>query len=426
MKLTDHEKRMRNGELGPARQKAIEFIVEYATALNAPRLVPISSVVGGMGSSKFMIEFYKQSGGDMDAVFSEFNLNSSEKVEVPVLDVRTVTSINLTDPEQSLTIGVSEEIHDFCAASEHYAKAKGMQCLYTCAPYLSGLVPTFGEHLAWMESSAVAVANSVFGARTNTESLESAGASSLSGRTPYWGLHCPENRYANYHFQVETAITRDRDYGLLGYHIGETVHEGVPAVSGLENRPSFDELRHFGAASAASGGVELYHIVGVTSEAHSLESVSGGKPFRETFRVTEEDISLVYRRLNSRAGRSDVDFVVLGCPHYSLDQVGELVQLLSGRSISASVEMWVFVPFTIKSICSRQGYTEILDRAGVKLLTDTCPIVAGLSPEGTRIAATNSAKQAHYLPSVLNVECYFGSTSDCVEAACSGKWRGEF
>jgi hypothetical protein len=277
-----------------------------------------------------------------------------------------------------------------------------------------------------MESSAVTAANSVFGARTNTESLESAGASSLSGRTPYWGLHCPENRHADYHFQIETEITRDRDYGLLGYHIGDIVQESIPAISGLENRPSFDELRHFGAASAASGGVELYHIVGVTPEAHSLESVSGGKPFREIFRVAEDDISAVYRRLNSRAGRSDVDFVVLGCPHYSLNQVKELVQLLRGRSISDSVEMWVFVPFTMKSICNRQGYTEILDRAGVKLLTDTCPIVADLSPEGTRIAATNSAKQAHYLPSVLNVECYFGATSDCVEAACSGKWRGEF
>ena len=88
--------------------------------------------------------------------------------------------------------------------------------------------------------------------------------------------------------------------------------------------------------------------------------------------------------------------------------------------------MWVYVPYSIKAICERQGYSKKLSTSGVRLLADTCAVVGNLAPEGTRIVATNSAKQAHYLPSVMKVQCFYGSTEDCVEAALSGIWKGEF
>lgn len=424
MRLTDHEKRMLAGDFGAAKQKAIEFIFEYGTALNAPYLVPVSSVAGGLDTSKYSHNYYKKYG--MDALFSEFNLNSSEKVEIPMVAVQTVTTISLTDIEQSDEIGVDKEIHDYCVVSEEYSKAKGMHCLFTCAPYHSGLIPTFGEHLAWMESSAVIIANSLFGARTNTESLESAGASSLSGRTPYWGLHCPENRYATHRFQIDCTIEHDRDWGLLGYLIGEIAQENIPVITGLEYRPTFDELKHFGASAASSGGVELYHIVGITPEAHTMEMALGGQKPKEIIHISEKDIKSVYKKLNTQVESDDVDYIVLGCPHYSLNQVQELIWLLNGRVVNPSVEMWVYVPYTIKLMCERQGYAQTLKKSGVRLLADTCAVVGNLAPEGTRYVATNAAKQAHYLPSVMNVQCFYGSTEDCVEAALSGKWKGGF
>jgi hypothetical protein len=41
-----------------------------------------------------------------------------------------------------------------------------------------------------------------------------------------------------------------------------------------------------------------------------------------------------------------------------------------------------------------------------------------------RVIATDSAKQAHYLPAIAKVQGWFGSVNDCVEAAIGGEWKG--
>jgi len=38
--------------------------------------------------------------------------------------------------------------------------------------------------------------------------------------------------------------------------------------------------------------------------------------------------------------------------------------------------------------------------------------------------ALDSAKQAHYLPAMVGVEAWFGSTEDCIQAALNGRWNG--
>jgi len=41
-----------------------------------------------------------------------------------------------------------------------------------------------------------------------------------------------------------------------------------------------------------------------------------------------------------------------------------------------------------------------------------------------RVIATDSAKQAHYLPAITKVQGWYGSVGDCVDAAISGEWAG--
>jgi predicted aconitase len=48
-----------------------------------------------------------------------------------------------------------------------------------------------------------------------------------------------------------------------------------------------------------------------------------------------------------------------------------------------------------------------------------------VSPPGVKVAATDSAKQAHYLPAIMGFQTWFGSLEDCIQAAISGKWEGE-
>ncbi len=117
--------------------------------------------------------------------------------------------------------------------------------------------------------------------------------------------------------------------------------------------------------------------------------------------------------------------MVLGCPHYSIEQVWEACKLLSGKRIHNDTKLWIFAPRTIKDLSDRNGYTALLSEAGAVLMTDTCPVAGHVHPKGARVVATDSAKQAHYLPAILGVQTWFGSQEDCIRAALSGRWRGE-
>jgi len=57
-------------------------------------------------------------------------------------------------------------------------------------------------------------------------------------------------------------------------------------------------------------------------------------------------------------------------------------------------------------------------------MSDTCSAMGRLLPKGAKVAAADSVKQAHYLPAIMGIECWFGTTEDCVNAAVSGRWSG--
>ena len=41
------------------------------------------------------------------------------------------------------------------------------------------------------------------------------------------------------------------------------------------------------------------------------------------------------------------------------------------------------------------------------------------------MVALDSAKQTHYLPAMVGIEAWFGTTEDCINAALTGRWTGE-
>ena len=71
------------------------------------------------------------------------------------------------------------------------------------------------------------------------------------------------------------------------------------------------------------------------------------------------------------------------------------------------------------------GFTKVIADAGGLLMTDTCSAFAQAIPPGTKVAALDSAKQTHYLPAILGIQAWFGSTTDCIHAAIAGRWSGE-
>ncbi len=427
MILTDSERAMLDGREGKARQKAMELLVRYAEALGAESFVITDNVAGVPGTyTPFLFNYYKATRDNAyDLVYSLFDLDSDEVVSVPQVSVHSCHLQGGVDPEGWQILGAKPEALLASRDSEKAATAKGIEILKTCTPYLAGNVPARGEHCAWMESSAVIYCNSVLGARTNTEGRESTSAAMLTGRIPDWGFHRDENRFGSHRIEVEVQVESVMDWGMLGYFTGATVQERIPVLTGRYSPPDLIRHKHFGAAAASSGGVEMYHLVGVTPEADTLEMAFGPNEPVEVLTYGKAQQRRTYDELNARASDPNVDYVMLGCPHAALEQIEEICRLLAGKRISANCNLWVFTSRAVKSIADSRGLTRTIRDAGGAVLTDTCSAIGQAIPPGTKVAALDSAKQTHYLPAIMGIQAWFGSTRDCINAALTGRWNGE-
>lgn len=423
--LSDAERAMLDGAQGPAVQKAMDLLVRYADALGAEDFVETNNVAGVPGSSPpWVKEYYAADGGDYRAVFSRFDLDSDEVVDVPRMNAFSCHLQGGMDPELWREQGMSEEAFANFAGDEAETAAHGVQILKTCTPYIAGNVPVMGEHCAWMESSAVVFCNSVIGGRTNCEGRESTSAAMLAKRIPNWGFHRDEFRKGQHSVDVQVPVDDVFEWGMLGYFTGGAVEDSIPVIEGQISNPSLIRHKHFGAAAASSGGVEMYHMVGITPEAPSREAAFGGAARGERFVYDAAARRRVYETLNSVGQSTDVDYVMLGCPHYSIEQIAEAARLLDGRKVHENAALWIFTSRAVKATAEANGYVETIRKAGGLLMTDTCSAISQAVPRGTRVAALDSAKQVHYLPAMMGIEGWYGTTAECIDAACTGKWQG--
>jgi len=115
---------------------------------------------------------------------------------------------------------------------------------------------------------------------------------------------------------------------------------------------------------------------------------------------------------------------MLGCPHNSIEQVWLIASLVEGRRLNPDTALWVHTPRALRDTAERNGYVRMIEEAGGAVMSDTCPAISRHLPKGVRTFATDSAKQAHYLPAISGAQAWFGSVRDCVEAAITGTWNG--
>jgi predicted aconitase len=426
MFMADDEQAMLDGAGGVAKQKAMELLVRYATALGAERFVNTTNIAGVPGSSTlFLHQYFKEHAGDggFEAVFSFYDLDAGEILPVPRAVGNCCHLQGGMDLAHWAELGMTREAMLHQRDDEAELARHGVQIMKTCTPYLAGNLPVKGEHCAWMESSAVVYCNSVIGARTNTEGRESTSAAMLTNKIPDWGFHRDEYRRATHLIQVETPVESVMDWGMLGYFLGGELDEKIPVITGAIREADPLRHKHFGAAAASSGGTEMYHMVGLTPEAPDLEAALGSRIPLATLKYGSAERRRVYEILNSTAHDPHVDYIMLGCPHASIDQFRDVARLLAGKKIKT--HLWMFTSRAVKSVADISGYTKIIENAGGVVMTDTCSSIARAVPKGTRVAAVDSAKQVHYLPAMTGVEAWFGTTEDCINAALTGRWRGE-
>ncbi|MDD7921493.1 aconitase X catalytic domain-containing protein [Actinomycetospora callitridis] len=424
MILTDDEQRMRDGAEGPAVAAAMDLLVRYGQALDAERLCTVRNVAGTT-TQPSPVKARLVAEGGWDRAFSIINLDADETLPIPPMAVPTCQLQQGFGPDSVGTVPYPPEFVELQTDGEAFVGARGVSVLATCTPYQVGNLPVRGEHCAWMESSAVVYANSVLGARTNCEGGASTGAASLTGRIPCWGNHHDAHRLGTHLVRVDTPVSSFRDWGLLGYAVGDVVQEARPVITGDHALPDLTDLKHFGAAAASSGGVEMYHVVGVTPEAPTVTAAFGGRRVPEPVVFGEAEKRAAYERLNDQGSDTDVDFVLLGCPHASLDQIHDVARALDGRRLADGTQLWIMAPRALAVVAERSGHTAVIEAAGGRVLTDSCPAMSRAAPLGTRVFATDSAKQAHYLPAILGIQAWFGTTAECVDAAVTGRWRGD-
>jgi predicted aconitase len=275
MFLDPGDEKILSGEKGETRQRMMELLVALGKVFGAEYLVRIKSAQVSGAS-------YKTIGEHGLAWLSS-------------LDARAVVP-SVLNPI-GMPRGRWEEMGidpDFAAKQQKVIAAYerlGVRLECTCTPYYLHET-SFGDHLAWSESSAVSYANSVLGARTNREGGPGALAAALVGKTPCYGLHLEKNRRPDVIVEIKYG---DKNwsiahYGALGYHAGKLVGNKIPYFRGI--KPDPDQMKALGAAMAATGAVALYHIDNITPEAKKIGyNLSGLEVI--TIEPVEIDVSLL-------------------------------------------------------------------------------------------------------------------------------------
>jgi predicted aconitase len=390
--LSKTEERILDGEKGTALAHAMKLLVTLGELGGAEKLVPIKrSQVAGVS--------YKTS-GDATLELLESLVRSRPKIKSKTLATQNPAGMDLDRwREMGISQSFAECQQKICQAYERL----GVRAYCTCTPYLSGNCPLFKEVVGFSESSAVAYVNSVIGARTNRHGGLDALSGALVGKVPLMGFLLDDNRKGNIEIKVCFKPRTEIDYAALGYHVGKMLRTNeVPVYRGLQSI-SKSQLKLMGAASAASGAVALYHVLGVTPEAKKEKDVYQDNKPSEVIEVGKREIRAVYNELSSS---QNVDLIAIGCPHCSISEIREVMNLLKGKRIRRNLRFWIFTSPHVYSICEKKGYNKILRAAGADIFRHTCMVVMPIEEIGIKCVGVNSAKAAFYIPRSTNNKCH--------------------
>ena len=407
MRLTDEAEAMRRGEMGAARQWAIQHQIQVGTYLGAQDMVPVRQ-------AHIMAD--TESLGETGVAFLE------RFAAMPTAD-RHVRIPTITDP-RGTDFGAARRLkqQDWMVALERRAsdafEALGVLMTNTCINYQTIMPPVRGEHMAYGDTGVTIYCNAVLGARSNFEGGPSALAAGLTGFTPRYGFHLDECRRGSLLVEVTWTPTALHEWGALGGVVGRLAGDywRVPVITGFDHVPGSDALKHFGAAMASFGSVAMFHIQGVTPEA--AEAFDGAPP--AAVKIGRADVAALLAEYAT--GGDAVDVVVFSAPQLSLLEIQMLADQLDGRRVA--VPLLAVTSPQVKPDADRMGLTARIEASGAMVLSGMCFYQSYAremaEANGWRRLATNSAKLTNilggygYAPVLLSME-------QCLDAACSGR-----
>jgi hypothetical protein len=409
LNLTPTDLAMLHGEHGPATQMAMRILARMAEVAGAKELL---SIEGAHIDSTVYV-------GDAGLEYAEKLASLGATVRVP-----TTLNVSGVDEHHWREWAVPP---DWAAKAQRQMRAyqsMGAVPTWTCAPYQTEFKPRFGQQIAWGESNAIVFANSVIGARTERYPDFFDVCCAITGRALAMGLHLTENRAAQLVLRlrnVPLAVQQDDAfYPTLGHLIGKVAGERIAAVDGLEATPTEDQLKAMGAASACSGAVAMFHIVGVTPEAPSLAEALQHKPPLQTMDVTLTELRAARDEL-THSDSNELHMVVLGSPHFSLAEYKQLTPLVMGQRAHPGVKFLVTSSRAVTALANKLGVLQPILDFGAQITVDTCILTTPMLPKEINCLMTNSAKFAYYAPGLLGKRITFGNLRDCVRSAIAGR-----
>lgn len=426
--LTEYEQKMLDGEMSPFKQRALQKIVDYANALGAEELCVVTKATVYLGFHPYLEAIDSE---DYNEIFSRMVLCSDKTYQLDQFSEEcfSQTCVGPCDHYCYEPVNISREVFEKNRKFLELTKDAGVNIVGSCTPYLSGWLPLRGEHFVSTESSNIVMSNSYFGACGNADGLEAAAWSAICGRTPLWGNHILENRYATHVVEIQCKSETAMDWDVIGLALGHLLTEANarPVITGEFHKPDLNRLKRFFASLSTTSGCEICHIVGSTAEAPTLEAALGGHEPKKYLTVTQEDYDHALASVCD-SGSADVQLIMLGCPHYALDEIKEVAEFLKGKKVAEGVTLQIWTDMTIQQLAEVNGYAQTIRDAGAHLLNSACPLVCGRTAYDmiTSGFLTDGAKQAHYIHTDLNsrnCKVFFGDTKRCVEAAIKGRWE---
>lgn len=398
MKLTKEEQAMLDGDYGEGTRLAMKILVAIGEAYGAEKMVPVSRTHVALSNQ------------EADLWFAEKLVKGEAVCRVPP----TVNpSFNL---EQFKCFTDIEPEDEAIVKRTHQAYKKlGAVLTYNCTPYLEHNIPRFGEITAFSESSATPFINSVYGARTNREAAQSALCSAVTGVTPLYGYLLDENRKGEVLVHVEAEMQSDFDYQMLGYCTPKFTGFKQPVFEGLEN-PSKEALMNLGAQLNTGGNVALYHILGFTPEALTLDTVFQGEKPVEEVRITNKDLKQMQEELTDEYGK--IDFALFGCPHFTIDQIKTVAEILEGKTLK--VPLFIMTSASSRNLAVQMGLMDIIRDAGGEIVADTCMDQPSWKFLYGKKGVTDSPKCAYYTKR-RDMNFVIVRLEEAVEAALKGE-----
>jgi len=407
MKLDEEDRRLLRGDYGDVAREAMEYQVQVAEFYGAERMVPLAEASAG-------IDF---------AMNGDFGLETAEALadrggRFRVFTKSSFLATEMYRPEHFYSPG------DLIEKQQRYLQAHlrmGAVPTYSSLPCRT---PQFGEQVSWQGSAIVA--NSLFGARCNLDGTVGGLMNALAGRVPLMGVRRKENRYGTVAVKVEADIEYSVDWSALGYAVGKKlpapkeipVFLDLPPFHGMGNRQTFE------VSMVTLSTLEMYHVIGLTPEARTVEEALPDGISRE-ITVTQADMLGSYRDLSTPEG--EIDLVAFGGHHIELDEFPRILAALEGKRVKDGVRLWIFTGPQYKAIIESIGWDKQIEAAGGEILYGVSLMFMSprdlVEKHGLKRVVCDSAKMVKYVRG-FGMESELRTIERCIDAAVTGRNDG--